>query len=103
MMELLGREKIDLMIVIGGFNSSNTTHLAEIAAGFKIPNYHVKDADCIISREAIEHKPLGSPKTTVTAGWLPEGPVSIGVTAGASTPNRVIEDVIERIAAVSGE
>lgn len=103
MVQLLGREKVDVMIVIGGFNSSNTTHLAEIAASFGIPNYHVKDADCILSAERIEHKPIGSAKSAVTSGWLPPGPVTIGVTAGASTPNRVIEDVIERIAAAAGD
>ncbi len=101
-LDLLKNEKIDLVIVIGGYNSSNTTHLAEIAVKFNTPNYHIKDAECILSKHEIEHKPLGSKTTTAASSWLPEGPVTIAVTAGASTPNRVIEEVIRRISVVAG-
>jgi len=101
-LDLLKNEKIDLVIVIGGYNSSNTTHLAEIAMKFNTPNYHIKDAEGILSKHEIEHKPLGSKTTTAVSSWLPEGPVTIAVTAGASTPNRVIEEVIRRISVVAG-
>ncbi len=100
---LLQSEKIDLAMVIGGYNSSNTTHLAEIAMRLGVPYYHVKDAGCILSKNEIEHKPLGSQATTVTSGWLPQGKVVIAVTAGASTPNRVIEEVIEKIGSVASQ
>lgn len=97
----LARERIDLMIVVGGYNSSNTGHLVEISLEF-CPAYHVKDASCIISRDEIEHKPVGQPQPVRARNWLAKGRVCVGVTAGASTPNRVIEEVIERIIEVRG-
>lgn len=97
----LVREGVDLMIVVGGYNSSNTSHLVEISLEY-CPAYHVQDSDCILSAGKIRHKKVMSPEIIETAGWLPEGKVTLGVTAGASTPNRVIEEVIERILSVSG-
>lgn len=92
----LAREGVDLMIVVGGYNSSNTGHLVEISLAF-CPAYHVKDAACILSRDEIEHKPVGAAEPVRSHGWLPQGKVRLGITAGASTPNRVIEEVIEKI------
>jgi len=92
---------MDLMIVIGGFNSSNTSHLCEIASQH-VPAYHIDEASCILSAEEIRHKPVGSPSPVVGRGWLPAGRVSLGVTAGASTPNRVIGDAIGRILQARG-
>ncbi len=96
----LAAEGVDLMIVVGGYNSSNTSHLVEISLQY-CPAYHVKDADCIVSRSLIRHKRVFSPEIMETSPWLPDGPLRIGITAGASTPNRVIEEVIERIRAVA--
>jgi len=95
------KDPMDLMIVIGGFNSSNTSHLCEIASQHA-PAYHIDEADCILSAEEIRHKPVGGPAPVVTRDWLPSGPVTIGITAGASTPNRVIGDAMQRIAAARG-
>lgn len=92
----LAREGVDLMIVVGGYNSSNTGHLVEISLEF-CQAFHVKDATCILSRDEIEHKPFHSFQPVRSKDWLPRGPVRLGITAGASTPNRVIEEVIERI------
>ncbi|MBN1688740.1 MAG: 4-hydroxy-3-methylbut-2-enyl diphosphate reductase [Candidatus Omnitrophica bacterium] len=92
----LAREGLNLMIVVGGYNSSNTGHLVEISSQFA-PVYHVKDASCIFSGKLIRHKAKESMDEQETKDWLPEGPVKIGITAGASTPNRVIEEVIKRI------
>lgn len=89
-------EGVDIMVVVGGYNSSNTGHLVEISAE-KIPAYHVKDADCIVSHELIHHKKAFGREILETRNWLPKGHVRIGVTAGASTPNRLIEEVIDRI------
>lgn len=89
-------EDLDLMIVIGGYNSSNTTHLQEIAIDRNLPSYHIDDVHRILSAEAIEHKPLGK-EIEQSVNWLPTGKISIGVTSGASTPDRVVEDVINRI------
>ncbi|HEY9748741.1 MAG TPA: 4-hydroxy-3-methylbut-2-enyl diphosphate reductase, partial [Allocoleopsis sp.] len=89
-------EQVDLMIVIGGYNSSNTTHLQEIAVERGIPSYHIDCVERILSRDRIEHKPLHR-EIEVAENWLPDGPLVIGVTSGASTPDKVVEDVIERI------
>ena len=91
----------DLMVVIGGYNSSNTTHLAALAAR-SIPTYHIEDAACIDAEGGIRHKPYGSASETRAAGWLPPGPTTIGLTAGASTPNNKIGEVVAAIAALRG-
>lgn len=95
MFELV-EEKLDLMLVIGGFNSSNTTHLQEIAIERGIPSYHIDSAQRIVSGNRLEHKPLNE-DLTVTENWLPSGSIVVGVTSGASTPDKVVEDVIEKI------
>jgi 4-hydroxy-3-methylbut-2-enyl diphosphate reductase len=93
---------IDLAIVIGGYNSSNTGHLVEIASEH-CPAFHINDASEILSRAAIRHQPPFKRETVVTQDWLPPGKAVIGVTAGASTPNRVIEEVIERLLEITGQ
>ncbi|MFY9569910.1 MAG: 4-hydroxy-3-methylbut-2-enyl diphosphate reductase [Blastocatellia bacterium] len=92
----LAQEHIDLMIVIGGYNTSNTTHLCEISSLYK-PTYHISDADCVISSTLIRHKPIGQQWETLVDNWLPNGEVGLGLTAGASTPGRSIGEVMERI------
>jgi 4-hydroxy-3-methylbut-2-enyl diphosphate reductase len=99
-LELVSR-KVDLVIVIGGFNSSNTNHLCEIAVQYT-PAYHIDEAECLLSSEKIRHKPVGHSEPLITESWLPPGKVTVGVTAGASTPNRVIGDAIERILQARG-
>lgn len=89
-------KKPDLIIVIGGYNSSNTNHLCGIATSIA-PTYHIDRASCILSKSAIRHKPFGGKKEIKTSGWLKKGPVSVGITAGASTPNHEIGDTIEKI------
>ncbi|WP_421656362.1 4-hydroxy-3-methylbut-2-enyl diphosphate reductase [Leptothermofonsia sp. ETS-13] len=89
-------EPLDLMIVIGGYNSSNTTHLQEIAVERNIPSYHIDSANRIGPGNRIEHKPLDR-DLEVTENWLPTGPVVIGITSGASTPDKIVEDVVEKI------
>lgn len=96
----LGEKKMDLILVIGGYKSSNTGHLAEIASAF-CPAYHVEDASSILSREKIRHKKIGAPDVLETSDWLPAGEIKVGVTAGASTPNRLVEEVIQRLIDIS--
>jgi 4-hydroxy-3-methylbut-2-en-1-yl diphosphate reductase len=100
--ELL-REPLDVMVVIGGYNSSNTMSLAALCSE-SVPTYHVEDADDIDpSTGIIRHRPLGSREETETSGWLPDsGPLRIGVTAGASTPNNKIGEAVGRIFATRG-
>ena len=92
----LVEEKLDLMVVVGGFNSSNTTHLYEIALDRGIPSYHIDSAQCLGSGNRIQHKKLHS-YLEVVEDWLPLGPVVVGVTSGASTPDKVVSNVIEKI------
>jgi len=93
------KEPPDLMLVIGGYNSSNTHHLLEIALKH-CPAYHIDEVACLISKDEIRHMPLQQELgLTTTTGWLPDRrPLSVGLTAGASTPNRVIGEAIERLA-----
>jgi 4-hydroxy-3-methylbut-2-en-1-yl diphosphate reductase len=93
---LLQEQPLDLMIVIGGYNSSNTCNLARICAE-RQRTYHVADASGVLSEDAIRHKPVGSKQEVTTTGWLPAGPLSIGVTAGASTPDNLVGAVIRRL------
>jgi len=94
-------EGVDLLVIIGGYNSSNTNHLASIG-GRSAPTYHIDSPGCIQGGEAIRHKPYGSPEETVTRDWLPAGKVTVGVTAGASTPNVMIGEVIEALLEARG-
>jgi len=95
-------EPLDLMVVIGGYNSSNTTHLAAICHE-KAPTYHIEDANCIDPESgAIRFRPVGAREERRVTGWLPGGPLTVGVTAGASTPNNKIGETVERIAAARG-
>ncbi|WP_267384121.1 4-hydroxy-3-methylbut-2-enyl diphosphate reductase [Cyanobacterium sp. uoEpiScrs1] len=98
MLELV-KHNLDLMVVIGGFNSSNTTHLQEIAIGRQIPSYHIDDATCIKLDNSIEHKPLGK-DLKLEKNWLQDDHVKIGITSGASTPDIVVEEVINNIFAI---
>lgn len=100
MQELL-QHPLNMMIVVGGFNSSNTTHLAEMSSP-KVRTYHIDDSECVLSRDQIRHKPVGQKEPVTTDHWLVEEPANIGITAGASTPNRVIADTIQRILSCYG-
>ncbi|MFN2421738.1 MAG: 4-hydroxy-3-methylbut-2-enyl diphosphate reductase [Gemmatimonadota bacterium] len=99
--EDLLRDTPDLMVVLGGYNSSNTNNLARICERV-VPTYHIDDPACIEGPEAIRHKPLGRDDEVVTRGWLPEGPIEMGLTAGASTPNNKTGETIERLFACRG-
>jgi 4-hydroxy-3-methylbut-2-enyl diphosphate reductase len=99
--ELLDRERLDLMVVIGGYNSSNTCNLARIGAA-RLPTYHIAGIDALLSPADIRHRQTTGSEA-VTAGWLPrEGPLSVGLTAGASTPDNIVGLVIERLSAFAG-
>jgi 4-hydroxy-3-methylbut-2-enyl diphosphate reductase len=93
-------ETVDLMVVIGGYNSSNTTHLQEIAVSRGIRSFHIDTPERIHTDNSIEHKPLGE-ELTVEELFLPTGPITVGITSGASTPDRVVEHVIQRLIALS--
>jgi len=90
------QEKLDLLLVVGGYNSSNTTHLAEMGEE-KLPTYFIRNASRLESRKSIVHWNLKKRCEVVSENWLPETPCVIGITAGASCPNNLIEDSILRI------
>jgi 4-hydroxy-3-methylbut-2-enyl diphosphate reductase len=98
--EELLREPLDAMLVIGGYNSSNTISLAAICAA-KVPTYHVEDATCIDpERGTVRHWDAARKGETETSGWLsPSGSIRVGITAGASTPNNKIGDAVARVLA----
>jgi 4-hydroxy-3-methylbut-2-enyl diphosphate reductase len=105
---LLDEQRLDLMVVVGGYNSSNTCNLARICAE-KVRTYHVADPDCLESADRIRHRPVGAPSTTASneeigLDWLPRsGPLVLGLTAGASTPNNIVGQVIERLQRFSSQ
>jgi len=99
---LLDEQRLDLMLVVGGYNSSNTCNLARICAA-KVPTYHISDPQCMVSSIELRHRPVGAPSTTVgvesvARDWLPRsGRIVVGLTAGASTPNNIVGEVIQRL------
>src|SRR4051812_43103555 len=99
---LLEHERLDLMLVVGGYNSSNTCNLARICAA-KVPTFHIADPDCMLSGDEIRHRPVGAPSTTagieaVAREWLPVSrSLNVGLTAGASTPNNIVGEVIRKL------
>ena len=95
-------EPLDLMVVIGGYNSSNTTHLQEIAINRGIRSFHIDTPERISADNSIEHKPLGQ-ELIRELEFLPSGTVTVGITSGASTPDRVVEHVIQRLISLSEE
>lgn len=90
-------QPMDVMVVVGGYNSSNTNHLAKLCAA-KRRTYHIADASCIAPESgAIRFKPADGAEEVEQQGWLPDDVRVIGITAGASTPNNKIGEAIERI------
>ena len=87
---------VDCLLVIGGFNSSNTGHLQEIAESKGIPSYHIDGVERIGPDNTIEHKIKDEMHLQQSANWLPSGEITVGVTAGASTPDQVVAQVIEK-------
>jgi len=99
---LLDSQSVDLMIVVGGYNSSNTCNLAKICAS-RVRTFHIAVPNCLLSGDRIRHRPVGPPSTAapsevVTEDWLPpSGRIIVGLTAGASTPNNIVGQVIETL------
>ena len=90
-----------LLIVVGGYNSSNTSHLAEMGEA-KLPTFFIKNAKKMESDKLIRHYNLHLKQEVETLDWLPAGNITIGITAGASCPNNLIEDTIRRLFELRG-
>jgi len=91
----------DLVLVVGGFGSSNTGHLAAIAAA-RGPAWHVEGPGDLLSARTLRHLPPGGSAPLVAVDWLPAGPAVVGLTAGASTPDAVVGAVLERLGRLVG-
>jgi 4-hydroxy-3-methylbut-2-en-1-yl diphosphate reductase len=98
--ELLG-VNMDLLLVVGGYNSSNTSHLAEMGEE-KLPTYFVLNASRLLSEKEILHYNLHERREVVARDWLPQGPAIVGITAGASCPNNLIEETLIRLFRLRG-
>jgi 4-hydroxy-3-methylbut-2-enyl diphosphate reductase len=100
-LEKLLREPLALLLVVGGYNSSNTSHLAEMGEA-KLPTFFIKNAAKMLSNRLIQHYDQHVKREIETQNWLPAGEATIGITAGASCPNNLIEDVIHRLFELRG-
>jgi len=94
--------KPDIMLVIGGFNSSNTQHLQEISEDYKIPSFWVDTPGRLTDENTILHR-LAHGELVETKDWLPKGDLVIGVTSGASTPDKVVEEVLDVVFATKAK
>ena len=92
---------MDLLLVVGGYNSSNTSHLAEMGEE-KLPTYFVLNASLLHSDEQIRHYNLHEKREVVAENWLPQGRIVVGITAGASCPNNLIEETLIRLFQLRG-
>jgi len=96
-------EPLDVMVVVGGYNSSNTCHLASLVHSRGVPVFHIEDADAVDpAGRSVRHQPIGTKREEITPGWL-GGARIIGITAGASTPNNKIGETVARICRTAGE
>ena len=96
-------QPLDVMVVVGGYNSSNTCHLASLVQSRGVRVFHIEDADSVDpAAGTVRHQPIGSKREETAAGWL-DGARTIGITAGASTPNNKIGETIARICRTAGE
>jgi 4-hydroxy-3-methylbut-2-en-1-yl diphosphate reductase len=94
---LLANRRVDVMLVIGGYNSSNTFNLARICAD-RVPTFHIAEPEALLTADEIRHKPIDSSREVTTRAWLPrEGAVTVGLTSGASTPDNLVGTVIRRL------
>jgi 4-hydroxy-3-methylbut-2-en-1-yl diphosphate reductase len=100
-LEKLLRQPLDLLLVVGGYNSSNTSHLAEMGEA-RLPTYFIKNAAKMASDKLIRHYDQHKHEELETRDWLPPGRVTVGITAGASCPNNLIEDAIRRLFELRG-
>ena len=99
---MLAELSLDAMIVIGGYNSSTTCNLARICAE-KVPTYHIADPSGLVSSDEIRHRDARTKAEVVSNHWLPAGPLTIGLTSGASTPDNLVEAVVKALTAFTAE
>eukprot|EP00597_Dinobryon_sp_UTEXLB2267_P001260 CAMPEP_0170079072 /NCGR_PEP_ID=MMETSP0019_2-20121128/15547_1 /TAXON_ID=98059 /ORGANISM="Dinobryon sp., Strain UTEXLB2267" /LENGTH=382 /DNA_ID=CAMNT_0010292351 /DNA_START=231 /DNA_END=1379 /DNA_ORIENTATION=+ len=94
--DLVAHKDLAFVLVVGGFDSSNTAHLKEIPHKFGVESFHIDRAERILPDNSIQHRTIEG-EVVVTKDFLKKGPITIGVTSGASTPDKSMEDALERI------
>jgi 4-hydroxy-3-methylbut-2-enyl diphosphate reductase len=102
LLELIRSVKLDFLLVVGGFNSSNTGHLAEMGVEHGIPSFHVENETGLVSASEIRCRDPRTGAVNPVRDWLPPGRRAVGVTAGASTPDNIVGRVLERLLALRG-
>jgi 4-hydroxy-3-methylbut-2-enyl diphosphate reductase len=100
-LQKLLKEPLSLLLVLGGYNSSNTSHLAEMGEAL-LPTYFIKNAQMMESDKLIRHYDQHRQEEVESRDWLPAGDITVGITAGASCPNNLIEDTIRRLFELRG-
>jgi 4-hydroxy-3-methylbut-2-en-1-yl diphosphate reductase len=97
--KLLAEEPVELMLVVGGYNSSNTCNLARICTEH-VPTFHIAGPDGLVSADEIRHRSVAEKREIVSSGWLPRaGEIRVGLTSGASTPDNLLEIVVRKLEA----
>lgn len=94
--DMVDKKEVDFILVVGGFDSSNTAHLKEIPEKFKVRSYHIDRAERIRPDNSIEHRTVDG-QLVVEQGFLTKGKLVVGITSGASTPDKCLEDAVEKI------
>jgi len=90
----------DLAVIVGGYNSSNTSHLVELCEE-KLPTYYIKDNEEILSIDSIRHLDLHKNEVKISHNWIPsKEPVTILLSAGASCPDSLVDKVIQKLAQI---
>jgi 4-hydroxy-3-methylbut-2-enyl diphosphate reductase len=97
------KQPLDVLLVVGGYNSSNTTHLVEIGEQ-QLPTFFIRTADCLKSLEQIVHFDLHlkAEKESYSTKLASNEAVTVGITAGASCPSNLIEDTVLRVFQLRG-
>ncbi len=94
---VLVEQDADVALVVGGYNSSNTSHIVELCIE-QMPTYFIKDAEEIRSESEIRHFDLATKKTAVATDWLPDNrPLTVALTSGASCPDAIVDAVLLRV------
>ncbi len=95
------KEDADLALVIGGYNSSNTSHLVELCED-KLPTYYINDESCLIDAQHISHYNWRTKEDCLTSAFLPQkNPIKIMITSGASCPDALVENVMAKMAMIT--
>lgn len=92
----------DLFLVVGGYDSSNTRNLARVGDAAGVPAWHIQGPDCI-HKNFLEYRERHTGEIKTQQNWLPQSSISVAFTAGASTPDAILGQVVERVVSVAGE